>query len=413
MVHQISRRSVLAFVMTALIQLQGETTSAFSLQTPLSSAISSTVMRGPAPLHMAAASSASPRLTRDEETDLLRQTTEMYRIKTLETDLSVQNRQLPLLSIRTQAAGYGDDLQMYESAMDAGNQARETLVTCNMGLVHYCVNEIWKRQPKSRLGLLSREDLIQEGAIGLQRAVVKYNIGIGGKFSSYAVYWIRASVLRCIAERGDLVRVPEHVSAAIRKMSSAANRLGLQVDGDYIAKGVFANNEQPWKEAQAAKVLAEEAGLTDRQLREAMRVKYRRVAGSVSFEDWMQRGELQSDVTTNSDSTAASVDSEKLRVELSKYLRPKEMEALTLRFGLEDAPAAQEEVKANNYQAEAELLVFGEEPPKRKKSGEMTFNEIGKSMSVSAEYGRRLVHKALSKLQKAAAEGQLEPALLF
>jgi RNA polymerase sigma factor (sigma-70 family) len=266
---------------------------------------------------------------------------------------------------------------------------------------------------KSRLGLLSREDLIQEGAIGLQRAVAKYNIGIGGKFSSYAVYWIRASVLRCIDEHGDLVRAPEHILAAIRKMSSAVNRLCLQVDGDDIAKGVFANNEQPWKEAQAAKVLTEEAGLTDRQLREAMRVKYRRVAGSVSFEDWMQRGELQSDVTTNSDSTAASVDSEKLRVELSKYLRPKEMEALTLRFGLEDAPAAQEEVKTHNYQAEAELLVFGEEPPERKKSGETTFNEIGNSMSVSAEYGRRLVHKALSKLQKAAAEGRLELALLF
>ena len=92
------------------------------------------------------------------------------------------------------------------------------------------------------MGLLSREDLIQEGAIGLQRAVVKYNIGIGGKFSSYAVYWIRASVLRCIAKRGDLVRAPEHILAAIRKMSSAVNRLGLQVDGDYIAKGVFANN---------------------------------------------------------------------------------------------------------------------------------------------------------------------------
>lgn len=364
---------------------------------------------------------STPRLTRDEEMELLRQTTEMFRIQQLEADLAMKTRnQLPILSIRAKAAGYGDDLDGYELALDAGHQAREALVTRNMGLVHYCVNEILKTQAKSRLGLLSKEDLIQEGAIGLSRAVAKYNIGIGGKFSSYAVYWIRAAVLRCIAERGDLVRVPEHVSAAIRKMSAAANRLGLLVDGDTIVKGVF-TDDQPWKEAQAAKILAEEAGLTDSQLREAMRVKSRRTAGSISFEDWMQKGQdLHSDVTTNSDIVNAPVDSTKLRIELSKYLRPQEMEALTLRYGLEEATVAEEVEVASiayNYQAEAEALIFGEQLPepsiRRKKSGEMTFHEIGKSMSVSAEYGRRLVHKAITKLQKAAAEGRLESALLF
>jgi RNA polymerase primary sigma factor len=364
---------------------------------------------------------STPRLTREEEMELLRQTTEMFRIQQLEAELAMKTRnQLPILSIRANAAGYGDDLDGYQLALDAGHQAREALVTRNMGLVHYCVNEILKTQAKSRLGLLSKEDLIQEGAIGLSRAVAKYNIGIGGKFSSYAVYWIRAAVLRCIAERGDLVRVPEHVSAAIRKMSAAANRLGLLVDGDTIVKGVF-TDDQPWKEAQAAKILAEEAGLTASQLREAMRVKSRRTAGSISFEDWMQKGQdLHSDVTTNSDIVNAPVDSTKLRIELSKYLRPQEMEALTLRYGLEEATAAEEVMVtsiAYNYQAEAEALIFGEQSPepsiRRKKSGEMTFHEIGKSMSVSAEYGRRLVHKAITKLQKAAAEGRLESALLF
>ena len=98
--------------------------------------------------------------------DLLRQTTELYRIRDLEAQLALQSRnlQLPLLSIRARAAGYGEDLDAYVSAMDAGQEARETLVTRNMGLVHYCVNEIWKTQPKSRLGLLSKEDLVQEGA---------------------------------------------------------------------------------------------------------------------------------------------------------------------------------------------------------------------------------------------------------
>ena len=355
------RRSVLLLVVLSIV-VRGDTASAFSLAAPISSLSPTSSRRGPVPLQMT--SMLAPRLTRDEEMEHLRQTTEMFRIQQLEADLAMKTRnQLPILSIRAKAAGYGDDLDGYQLALDAGHQAREALVTRNMGLVHYCVNEILKTQAKSRLGLLSKEDLIQEGAIGLSRAVAKYNIGIGGKFSSYAVYWIRAAVLRCIAERGDLVRVPEHVSAAIRKMSAAANRLGLLVDGDTVVKGVF-TDDQPWKVAQAAKILAEEAGLTDSQLREAMRVKSRRTAGSVSFEDWMQKGQdLHSDVTINSDIVNAPMDSTKLRIELSKYLRPQEMEALTLRYGLEEATAPEEAKVAYNYQAEAETLIFGEELP--------------------------------------------------
>jgi RNA polymerase sigma factor (sigma-70 family) len=433
MAPQVSRRNALLFVVTVLFR--GDSTAAFSLQTPLRTSITSTTQsssaprllpRGSSSLHMAVATKRSsttaslPRLTREEEMSLLRQTTELRRIKEVESDLTMQTSmrlKMPLLSIRAEAAGYGHDLELYQAAMDAGHEARETMVTRNIGLVHYCVNEIWKKQPKSRIGTLSREDLIQEGSIGLARAVDKYNIGIGGKFSSYAVYWIRAFVLRCIAEKGDLVRVPEHVSTAIRKMSTAANRLGLQIDGDTIVNDVF-SSQQPWKDAQAAKVLAEEAGLTDTQLRQALIVKSRRRAGSVSFEDWMQNGQdLQSDVTSKMDSPQeASVDSGKLRLELSKHLNNNEMEALSLRFGLDTKEAAQQQQEPYSYQAEAEALVFGEDAPittKRKKSGEMTFSEVGKQMSVSAEYGRRLVHKALAKLQKAAADGQLEPALLY
>jgi len=360
------------------------------------------------------------RLTRDEELHLLRQTTELRRIQQLELELALGNHQkLPLLSIRAEAAGYGDELDLYQAAMDAGHAARETLVTRNMGLVHYCVQEIWKRRRGTLMGTLSRDDLMQEGAIGLARAVDKYNLAIGGKFSSYAVYWIRAAVLRCIAEKANVVRVPEHVSSAISKMTAAAHRLGL-MNGDHHSNNnnmETAFSSRDWKEAQAAKALAEEAGLTDRQLREAIRIKSRR--GSISLEDWMQKGQdLQSDVSSQSSVPAASVDSEKLRDQLSKFLRPQEMEALSLRYGLVEAtPETTTTTTPTNYQAEAEALVFGNdslEPEEgRKKSGEMTFAQVGSRMSVSAEYGRRLVHKALKKLQKAAQEGQLEHALLY
>lgn len=360
--------------------------------------------------------SKSVLLEREEELELLRQTTEMKRIQELERELALRNpkKTPPILSIRAKEAGYGVDLDGYEAAVENGILARERLITSNMGLVHYCANEIMQTQSRSKVGTLSKEDLVQEGVIGLSRAIERYNIGIGGKFSSYAIYWVRAAILRCIAERGEVVRVPEHVSTAVQKMSVAANKLGLRVNGETIVEQVFSATSvrsKNWEEAKVAKALAEEAGLTHSQLRQAMRVQSRRRAGNISFEDWVQRGrDLRSEATTNFDSVESEMDSRNLKTELSKFLRPKEIEALSLRYGLKT------EIKQEGAKGLRLVNSNGSKSssPQRGKSGEaMSFNEVGKSMSVSTEYGRRLVHKAIAKLKKAAEEGRLQPALLF
>jgi DNA-directed RNA polymerase sigma subunit (sigma70/sigma32) len=155
-----------------------------------------------------------------------------------------------------------------------------------------------------------------------------------------------------------------------------------------------------WKEAQAAKALAIEAGLTDRQLREALKVKQRRTNGMLSFEAWMQQGrDFETDLTPTADETVSSIETEQLKQTLSRFLRPKEMEALSWRYGLIDEKSADKSAKTM---------------PTRGKWGEaMSFVEVGKKLQVSAEYSRRLVHAALNKLRHAAEEGALEPALLF
>lgn len=377
-----------------------------------------------------------PRLTEEEESELLRQAVEFRRLNQIESDLALQspNNKIPLLPVRAKAAGYGEELDDYEDAKIDGQRAREALVTHNMGLVHHCVKQILGQSNSKRsstpLNSLSKEDLIQEGAIGLARAVDKWNPAVGGRFSTYAVYWIRASVFRCIAERDDLLRVPNHVSQSIRNINKAAKRLGWNLD----ANGIIVSMEtDAWKQAQAAKQLAEEAGLSERNFEEAMKARKRRYTGGyVTFETWMQKGEnlnLESDVPVSSvseEASLASLQTEHLRTTLSKFLRPKEMEALSWRYGLlEASTAASEETneaRAKRYLAEAEEELFGAKPAakaqpelvKKGRFGEaMTFNEVGKKMQVSAEYGRRLCHKALSKLQQAAADGHLEPALLF
>jgi RNA polymerase sigma factor (sigma-70 family) len=368
--------------------------------------------------------SALPVLTREEETEALRQAVELRRLTQLETEMALKSptRKLPFLSVRAKGAGYGDELEAYEDAKLDGQTARDLLVTRNMGLVHYCVNQILGNRRTNRLNSLSRDDLVQEGAIGLARAIDKWNPAIGGKFSTYAVYWVRAAVLRCIAERDDMLRVPSHVSQAVSKINKSAKRLGLDLDLD------LDNNTQGslWKEATAAKQLAEEAGLSERNFEVAMKVRSRRYTGGyVAFEEWMQYGEdLQSDVpTTPSDPGMSALESEHLRTTLAKFLRPKEMEAISWRYGLLEHQT--HKAKANRYLAEAEEELFGTSnvvAPKRAKSdlpakgrfGEaMTFNEVGKRMQVSAEYGRKLCHAALKKLQQAAEEGRLETALIY
>lgn len=388
---------------------------------------SAPIRSGLNPLRMAGtpatAPSSMPRISPEEEKKLLRLAVERRRIEQLESELASKSptRELPFLYARAQAAGYGEDLEAYEDAKYDGQKAREMLVTKNMGLVHFCVNKIMEKRSGKRLNSLSREDLVQEGSIGLARAVDKWNPAIGGKFSTYAVYWIRAAVLRCIAERDDLLRVPSHVSQAITNINKAAKRLGLDLD----STGTSAS----WKQAKEAKRLAEEAGLSERNFEEAMKVRRRRYSGGyIAFESWMQNGEdLHSDVPTElGERQLSSLETEHLRTTLSQFLRPKEMEALSWRYGLlEDSGSNVEtaQEKANRYLSEAEAELFGKETvensrsariPAKGRFGEaMTFNEVGKKMHVSAEYTRRLCHAALAKLRNAADDGLLESALLF
>jgi RNA polymerase sigma factor (sigma-70 family) len=438
-----------------------------------------------------------PRLTVEEEQELLGRAVEYRRLNELEKELALtHHNSLPLLSIRAKHAGYGEDLDGYEDAKFEGQLARETLVTHNMGLVHHCVNQIIGKESfkiknnnknpqfhnKNKglpLNSLSREDLIQEGAIGLARAVDKWNPEIGGKFSTYAVYWVRAAVLRCIAERDDVVRVPNHVSQAVLQINKAAKRLGwvLQESGGILvtehAQGggsessiAKSPNSPRWKAANAAKRLAEEAGLSERRFEEAMKARRRRYSGGyVPFESWMQTtsrmAKQQHASDENADHDRQTMDTtdanEEIRSVLSKHLRPKEMEALSWRYGLlreEDQqtqhPNESIQDRAKRQFLEMEDQLFGSSattvaaasaaattkqvsslakptaravqptkasaaaPVAKGRFGEaMTFTEVGKKMQVSAEYTRRLCHKALNKLQQAAEDGTLEPACLI
>lgn len=110
------------------------------------------------------------------------------------------------------------EIKECHEAIRSGDASRELLTTANLRLV---VSEAKRHRDRG----VSFEDLIQEGNLGLLRAVEKFDYTLGYKFSTYATWWIRQSIVRAIADQARTVRLPVHIYEALRIMNRARNRL--------------------------------------------------------------------------------------------------------------------------------------------------------------------------------------------
>jgi RNA polymerase sigma factor (sigma-70 family) len=302
---------------------------------------------------------------------------------------------------KSQACGYGNDIHAFETAIQKGERSRELLITNHLPLVRFVVNDLTRNRKQSAHGtILDREDLVQEGVIGLARALEKYDPSHNTKLSTYSVFWIRAVVLRALAEKDSPVYVPENIRQTAAKLGSTSRY------------------NDHWHEAKEAKQLAESLGVSDRHLREALKVHQRTFLSYEAImaqqgDGWMDRQQQQSEHCDENDD--GGVDLRFLKHALSTFLGPREVEALAWRYGLNGAEPTDASLSSKRRPiGKAKTTTgFGGSTGTGGRGGEdMSFQEVGVQMHVSAEYCRRLVHRALKKLHQAVAEGNLELAAL-
>ena len=256
---------------------------------------------------------------------------------------------IPLLS-------FDEEIELAQKILDGDEDAKKKLAESNLRLV---VSIAKKYVGRGMLFL----DLIQEGNMGLIKAVEKFDYTKGYKFSTYATWWIRQAITRAIADQARTIRIPVHMVETINKLIRTSRlllqRLGREPSPEEIAEEL----EMPVERVMEIQKIAQDPVSLETPIGE---------------EDDSHLGDFiqDDDSPAPQDAAAYTMLKEQLE-EVMNTLTPREAKVLKLRFGLEDGKAR-------------------------------TLEEVGKEFDVTRERIRQIEAKALRKLRHPSRSKKLK-----